>query len=196
MRKLFTLIVVLVLTLSSLTGCVDSNSGRNNNGFYVNGLIDRTDYRNYFVIVDGKRYDLDTTLQDILDDGYEVRAGLDLSREVKPNTYYDTVFFIRDGERVFGAQPVNLSDKTLPLSQCTIREYDIKVEWYSNASIVGGLSLGCSRDDVIAVFGESLNPENETFIFYGSGTSNAGIFSFFFDESGNMISAHVFFTKK
>jgi len=198
MRKLFTLILVLVLTLSSLVGCSNNSNGSNggnNNGYFVNGLIDRTDYRNYFVIVDGKRYDLDTTLQEILNDGYEVRAGLDINREIQPNTY-ELVFLSRDGDRVFKVLPANRTNSPLPLSQCPIQEYEIMTEWYPNASIVGGLSLGDSINSVKAVFGESLNPENEAFIFYGSGTSSAGIFSFKFDESGNMISARVAFNKK
>jgi len=207
MRRRFILIVVLVLALSGLAGCGNdsnnsnssnsgnSNAGNSSNGYWKDGLIDRTDYRNYFVIVDGKKYDLDTTLQEILDDGYEVRAGLDISREMKPNTF-ELVFLSRDGERVFKVLPANRTDKPLPLSQCTIQEFEVMTEWYPNASIVAGLSLGDSRDSVIATFGPLLNPEQEVFIFYGSGTSNAGIFSFHFDESGAMISARVAFNKK
>jgi len=208
MKRLGVLTIVLLLTLafSMLTACSNSsnsssgNPGNNNNNNnnsssssnsnnsngLVGGVVDLDNDNNYFMIADGKKYGLKTTLQDLLNDGFvPTRTSLNLDSEVKAGAFLvDTIFLAKDGVRYFGVQVGNPADKPLPLSQCEIREMYINTDGYTNITVVGDLRLGCSKDDVFRVFGEDVQLNSDTLITYIAKGDNNRIFTFRFDESG------------
>ena len=162
-----------------------SSAGSSGSGGMVDGVVDLSDDSNYFVIVSGIRYDLNTTVQDVLNDGYSTRKAINLDYEADPGSFVvEQIRFLIDDEVIFAVQAGNRTDNPLPLSQCTLKEMEIKSEWFTDASSVGGLTFGSSKDDIIALFGEPSQMNSDSVISYSIGDGLNRTIVFHLDETG------------
>jgi len=213
------LILILVLTTLLVTGCgekEESSDKSNNNGSKTNtstpsettnGKIDLSDNKNFFIIVDGVRFDTNTKIKDILDKGYTLGSSDEksLTKEFEAGKgQLSALYMKRDGNTIFGASPVNRSNKTITKSECTIYEIFLYDTWYTNVTIVGGLTMGSTIEEVEAVFGtdtltrttrserektlgEGFGGKNDVSMGYkkpGPGTD--GKFEFSFNDDGKL----------
>jgi len=193
MKKIGSLIIAILLTLAlaPLVACSELGSGGSNSSGLINGLVDLENEVNYFIIVDGHKITLKTTIQDILNDGYTTRDSLDLNKGVEAKSFlFGPIYFGKDGETCFSMTAFNRADKTIPLSQCTFRDIIIDAEWSTNVSIVGGLTLGSSREDVYKVFGKD-SSDSEEVLYYSSKGDVKRTFIFHLDDSGCVSSVRI-----
>jgi len=197
MKKTFVLAMALLLTISLLSACGDgggasdngsaSNNDTGTSGL-VNGKVDLLNRNSYYLIIDGHKYGLKTTVQDIINDGYTIKYELD--KEVKPNTFLDLHVY-KNGEWYFSMHAVNRTDNIIPLAKCTVRELEVQDEWNTTTTFIGGLHIGSSKEDVIAVFGNDNEVQTDTFYVYYSREQQKdpdllGVFYFNFNESGKV----------
>ena len=119
------------------------------------GQVDLANNSNYFIVIDGVRFDTKTKVQEVLNKGYTVRSSTNLDLEMGAGKgSIDLIYFQKDGETCFGVNPVNRTDKTVKKSESTINKFSLYDTWCKNITIVGGLTLGSTIDEVKAVFGE------------------------------------------
>ena len=212
MKKVFGLLFLIGILCFTLVGCENKSDDGNNNSNNDNNKtvsdskkgIDLTDNSIYFIIIDGIKYDVNTTLQDVLDDGYDVLKSVTskLNKEVSANqTVWDLVGLYKNDNTHFQVKLINRSDKQSTWAKCTLYQINVYADWYKNISIIGGITFESSMEEIEAVFDgvpgqKSDNPakDGHTILSYRTtyatgkiGTAD-GSFQFFFDESGKLTS--------
>jgi hypothetical protein len=147
----------------------DSNRNVGNGGFLA-------DNSNYFAIVDGVRYDANTKIQKILDDGHTTYSTSNLNLTIKPGTKTINDYgMIKDKGSRFRVNVINRTNEPLTVTDCTIYDITLQAAWYSNISIVGGLSFSSSREDILKFFSSrGLKPSsnNATTLSFSQQTSS------------------------
>ncbi|MCL2174214.1 hypothetical protein FWH58_02920 [Candidatus Saccharibacteria bacterium] len=119
------------------------------------GQVDLADNSNYFIMIDGVRFDTNTKIKEVLDKGYTVRSSTNLDLEMEAGKgSIDLIYFQKGGETCFGVNPVNRTDGTVKKSESTISKFSLYDTWCKNITIVGDLTLGSTIAEVKAVFGE------------------------------------------
>ena len=236
MKKLMTLALVLALALALLAGCGGNNApsappnaedsensdasstsenGANSNETAVSGggTLNLADNKNFFIIIDGVRYDPSTTIQKILDDGYALSSSFNLDKEIEGEKlgsrniafYWDTY---PGGEHRFTVSATNRTNKTCRLAECTI--YEIHVYDFTDVTLVGDLTIGSTIEEVEAVFGtdtiesstraERAEKLGESFgntdydlamTYKKPGPSTQGQYHFTFSDDGQMMSVRM-----
>ena len=208
MKKILGLVLIGFLCFI-LVGCAsksddDNNSNNNDNKPASDNSkkgIDLTDNSIFFVVIDGVKYDVKTTLQDVLDNGYTVLNSVksNLNKEVKANqAVWDLIGFKSGENTYFQVKLFNRSDKSSTWAKCTLYEINLHDIWHKNISIVGGLTFESSMEEIEKVFkdvpsrktddpnkGQTILSYRTTYADGKIGTAK-GSFQFFFDESGNL----------
>jgi hypothetical protein len=217
MEKRFAIMAALILAFASLTACGgNSSSGGGNSATPVSTAttspartveipdqpLDVADQSIYFVTVDGVKYSLiDATVQDFLNGGFTLGQD-DENREVPPNeggglehTYSD-VHMYKDDKIYFSLLTFNPADEPRPLKECSVTSFVLR-QASADISTVCNLSVGCSVEDVLGVFGDAFSErihEINGCYFYGSDTFS-GNFAFIIDLGDNtkIASIQIFF---
>jgi len=149
-------------------------------------------FENYYIglSINKIRYDFKTVIQEILDDGFTTTADLD--QELEPGQFLPYLIYFNIGdETYFAVQITNQTRNTLPLSQCTIREFHVDYVWYKKISMVGGLGFGLPREHIVAVFGKDPLVDDGSCLTYVSKGEKPGTFTFYLDKAGNIRSAQI-----
>lgn len=199
--------VVIVVTGIILLGSGNKNDSTSNIGngdtsgnSSQNGIkINLADNSNYFAIVDGKKYTVSNTIQNILNDGYTVsESGTNLKQVLEAGEYSANTVNMRKGnsyDAYFAVTPINRTAKSLTLAECTLYEIHLNDTWYKNVSIVGGITFGNSIEEVEEVFGipttkeaNVLKPEEMTVAYYQGTNRVSGNFLFHFNSDGKLYS--------
>ena len=190
MKKTLSLVFVLLLALSLLAACSgtgggsDEKNGDNGNGGSTaadlgNGKISLDNDSIYYAIVDGVKYDIHTTVQDILNDGYTVSSTENMSQVIDPNKKFSDTYLRKDGDTHFAVKPGNRTDKPITKTECTIFSISLFRDWYENVSIIGDLTIGSSREEVEEIFGPGYGGKRDVF-----GEEHRRAFIFEYDDSG------------
>ena len=147
--------------------------------------LDISDGSIYYIIIDGVKLDLLTiTVQDLLNAGLNFDENEDFDENTEVDAH-DTFGF--SGENMykngsprnsFRVTGVNLSDSPKPLRDCEIYwiGFDNKIEAIYDISIVCNLSYGCTKEELLSVFGDGYNEilSNDTIIYYNEGPVFSG----------------------
>jgi len=201
MKKFFVLLILIFAMLLSV-GCGGSSSEKTKETTSneipqwdpKKGSIDLSDRKNYFVLIDGKKYDLNTNIATFFNDGYAVYDLENMKQEVRAGKYIaNDIYFRKNGETYFCMQPINRTDKTITKEECTVYSISIQDTWYTDATIIGGITIGSSRQEVEEVFGMEFGlgtSEEYRMLCYGEVLSYG--FNFSFDESWQVISMMVY----
>ncbi|MCL2671795.1 MAG: hypothetical protein FWF10_07150 [Clostridiales bacterium] len=203
MKRIFTLVMALLLALSLMTAC----GGNNSNGsttpslssdsnnvsdepgefFGADGLIDLRDNRNYFAVVNGVRYDMNTTIRNVLDDGYTVdESAIDLKEILKPGSYKGTLNFYKGKDIYFTVHPINRTNNPITQAECSIIYMYFSSSNPANVTIVCGLTIGSTLADVEKVFGVDYYSKTDTIVTYKPSNADNRAFTFMFDDSGKV----------
>ena len=110
------------------------------------------------VIVNGKLYTGEATLQDYLDNGWklETRYGLDDEIQARRNnTVYGHYVQLYNGEYLMQAQAYNLTEEAAALAECNVTGIVVDVEWGESCiEVANGLNIGSTYDEMVAALGE------------------------------------------
>ena len=161
------------------------------------GILDDKD--NVFIVIDGVKYNLydRITVQDLIDAGFTTK--LDLNDEY---TAYDqkldgsksgSMQMYKEGFNIHGKyfeiMPKLSYGVNSVLKECLVAEFTVKYVYdsqnigYNNVdiSVLGGLPTSdkCSRDDILAVFGEPTT-QNEIMLFYNNHPTKGAYVTFSF----------------
>ena len=183
MKKILAIALILILALSLLTACGEDSGNDfddNGNGGDINegkvALLN--DKKNVFVVINGKTYNLydKYTVQDLVNDGFEFEEAYDLTKKeeegysIVKNLVFVTDFDYKDGlgtykATFFKAKADTPIEEEYWLKDCVINEFIIPNNML--VSTVGGLTSGCTKEDVLKVFGEPTT-KNEIMLFYNN----------------------------
>ena len=158
MKKI--LVVIIAFFLLSACGGGSSNKDSKNKENDIpqwdpkKGPVDIEDRKIYFAVIDGKKYDLNTKITTFFDDGYSTYSDENMKSIVKAGKYViNDVYFRKNDQTYFCMQPINRTSKDITKEECTVFSISIHDTWYTNATIIGDLTIGSSREEVEAVFG-------------------------------------------
>jgi hypothetical protein len=175
------------------------NSSSSQNGIKIN----LADNNNYYAVVEGKKYTVNTTIQNIMDDGYTVsESGTNLNQVLEPGKYLlNTVQLLKDGnyDTYFPVLPINRTKKPLTVAESSVFSMDLNDTLSENITIVGGITFGKTIEEVEAVFGvptkkeDNLAKPGETVVSYYQETESQytkykadGNFAFYFNTDGKL----------
>ena len=158
----------------------------------------------FFFVIDGIRYDTNTKIQEILDDGYTLYSSSDMTREVGAGKNYGTVRVCRGNDWIFQLYAINKTNKALTIPECTPFTIILHASWYDKVTIYGDLTFGSTIEEVEKLFvgeisskttrkdreemlGEGFGGDNDVVITYGqSAYSTEGRMRFEFDDAGKL----------
>ena len=238
MKKLMAFALVLALALALLAGCGGSNAPSappatedNESGNAPatsessdagsepadssDGKLNLADNKNFYIMIDGVRFDPNTTMQKIIDSGYALSSSTGLDKEVEEGKLGGRNFAFYwggypGGELRFSISSINRTNKTCPLAECTIYEINLFDNWYTDVTFVGDLTLGSTIEEVEDVFGTDTiekttrseraerlgGPYGETkydlaMTYKKSGPTTQGQYHFTFSDDGQLTSVRM-----
>jgi len=161
-----------------------SSQGETSMGLVANASVDLTDSSAHFIEAHGIKYDLNTTIQAILDDGYTVDfEEAELTVEVAAESGLDAgISLFKDGQLQFTVYPINRSAQAVPLAECTLWGLELVEECDENTSIVGGLSIGSTLKEVEEIFGTDIYMNMAGFVVYLASEEIRSFFTFTYNE--------------
>ena len=204
MKKVLMIMLALLMAVALLTACGDSE-GEKSDGKSAGKdgeVVLLNDNENIFVIINDKKYNLydKYTVQDLVDAGLEFEEERDLTKKeekgysmgkklvfVKEVPYkdragtYKTTFFTAKADVPLGEE--------YWLKDCVISDFTFPDRSGSidpPISIVGGLTGGCTKDDVLKVFGDPTT-KNEVMLFYNNNPTRDPYFYFYFDSTTEIV---------
>ena len=152
MRKTLVLTIVLLFSLCLVTACGKENDN-NSNG--TNDKINFKDNSIYYAIVDGKKYTMDDTIGDILDrGGYTISSQDNMNQMIDPTKKFDGTYLRKNDETYFSVQLGNRTNKSISKKECKVFVINLYSVWHKNVSIIGDLTIGSSKEEVMTVLGE------------------------------------------
>ena len=172
----------------------------------VNGKLNLYDNKNYFIIVDGVRYDTDTKVKDILDKGYTQISGK-MDQVLEAGHFIVNTYGMRwNDDTQFAICPINRTGAPRTVEECTIYEFSLHDTWYKKISIIGGLTFGSKVEEVESLFdgnyfrkstrserealrGSDFQMKDESDViltYHADAKSIDGTFTFYFDDGGGL----------
>jgi len=173
MKKIISIIAIIAILgaiLFMLTGCGENNEDNGNDGSTMsdlgNGKINLNDDSIYYAIVDGKKYTMDDSIEDVLERGGYTRNDLYKHDQlIDPGKRFDDDY-IHKGEypnsiTQFSVNVGNRTNKPIERKDCVVTRIKLHSHWFDKVpaadvpeiSIVGGITLGSTKEEVKAVFG-------------------------------------------
>ena len=202
-------ILASIFLVAVISACGDDSpkpekENENGNGNSKSILADNSIF---FFVVDGIRYDTNTKIQKILDDGYTLYNQAHMTREIDAGKYYDgytTLEWGDDGS--FSVYAINKTNKKLTIPECTLYKMSLYSIKNKKITIYGNLTFGSTIEEVEKVFvgetprkttrkqreefasGGISNSETDVHISYHKPNSAfQGHFEFYFDDDGKLV---------
>ncbi|MCL1811744.1 MAG: hypothetical protein FWG41_05975, partial [Methanomassiliicoccaceae archaeon] len=125
--------------------------------------IDLSDVNNYFAIVDGVKYGMSTTMKDFFNDGFTVSSTDNMNQMIDPKKKFADTYLRRDGKTQFAVKPGNRTDKPISKTECSLFSISLHRNWYDGVSVIGGLTIGSSREEVENVFCQGYGGKRDVF---------------------------------
>ena len=184
MRKTLIFTIVLLLSLCFVTACGKENDN-NSNG--TNDKINFKDNSIYYAIVDDKKYTMDDTIQDILDrGGYTLSSQDNMNQMIDPTKKFDGTYLHKGEDTYFSVQLGNRTNKSISKKECKVFVINLYSVWHKNVSIIGDLTIGSSKEEVMGVLGE------DNYGFASTYGDNKRGFEFEYDTEGLIKNIKVF----
>jgi len=146
-----------------------------------NTKIDLSDVNNYFAVVDGVKYDMSTTMKDFFNAGFTVSSTDNMNQMIDPKKKFSDTYLRKDGKTKFAVKPGNRTDKPISKTECSLFSISLHRDWHDNVSVIGGLTIGSSREEVEKVFGPGYGGKRDVF-----GEEYRLAFIFEYDGSGRV----------
>ncbi|MCL2121280.1 MAG: hypothetical protein FWH28_03415 [Clostridiales bacterium] len=174
--------------------------------------LDLSDDSIYFVVIDGVKFDLmDIRVKDFLDAGFFLDEDEDDEDYFDENTLVEanstigstligTYLYKGDTYNYIFIVPVNLSDQKVPVKDCEIQQLMFNIRDSSAFDIytVCNLSLGCTEEEVIGVFGDDYGELSDVVLTYSDDTGAFldRYFSFYKNADGIIYEIQIFTNKR
>ena len=146
------------------------------------GLVDLKDYRNYYISVDGNRYDMNTTVHEVINDGYTVSSDIDLKEVIQSKNIKGTLNYYNNNKMVFTGNPINRTNKSVKITECSLYLFHVHASTPSKITTVCGLTIGSTRQEVENAFGVDYYSKTDDISTYKPTKESERAFSFIFDE--------------
>ncbi len=113
-------------------------------------------------VLNGVRYDINSTIQDLLDNGWKMTAAdlKEAESALQPNHYTLGGIYLYNGDSMICAGAFNTTPQIKTILGSSIGSIEVRKEWNSDIHFANGLTLGSSVKDFESAYGK---PSDDTF---------------------------------